>query len=78
MKTFKVSLICLLSLLILFPAGNLHAKDWKTEKTTIRVEAHAWMLKKLAIEDAAKKFMEKYQTQMMKINWRRQNIVLKI
>jgi ABC-type glycerol-3-phosphate transport system substrate-binding protein len=36
------------------------SKDWKTEKTTIRVEAHSWMLKKLAIEDAAKKFMEMY------------------
>lgn len=60
MKTFKVSLICFFSVLILFSAGNLQAKDWKTEKTTIRVEAHAWMLKKLAIEDAAKKFMAKY------------------
>ena len=36
------------------------SKDWKTEETTIRVEASAWMLKKLAIEDAAKQFMAKY------------------
>ena len=37
------------------------SKDWKTEKTTIRVEAHAWMLQKLAIEDAAKKFKLLFQ-----------------
>ena len=63
MKTCNVSLSCLLSVLIVALSivfiGN--AEAWEPQgKTTIRIEAMGWILKKLPIEDAAKKFMEKY------------------
>lgn len=64
MKSGKYARISLLIVVCVissfFMAVTAESKDWKTEKTTIRVEASAWMLKKLAIEDAAKKFMAKY------------------